>query len=192
MTLGKVTFGVLSALLMVAARGHAAPFVVNAVDGSALPTSTISLVAGQSYTVTAGINDLWSLGSLPRWCNADGLTGNRFATGTDESGQPAGTLIGQNFGTVTSNGLTAPFGVLAGTINGGTPFVVGTNFSGVAATSGTLQLFCLDSGSGDNTQFITANVNVTTAVPEASGLSLLPLGLLAIVGAAKRRGRIAA
>ena len=86
--------------------------VVVSVDAYANSTSggtgvaTISLTAGQQFTVTASPTDLWSAGALPRWSNADGLTGaDLHATGTDDSGQSAGTIIGPgNFGLWTQNG----------------------------------------------------------------------------------------
>ena len=58
---------------------------------------TIFVTAGQTFSVIAGTTDLWSAGALPRWSNANGLTGNLFATGSDESGATAGTQIGQIF-----------------------------------------------------------------------------------------------
>ena len=110
--------GLVATLGVAVGSAHAAPFVINATNARTTPVSTIALVAGQSFTVTADVNDLWSVGPLPRWSNADGLVGNRFATGTDESGEVAGTLIGQAFGNTADNGLSAPFGALAATISG--------------------------------------------------------------------------
>ena len=43
----------------------------------------------------------------------------------------------------TQDGLTAPFNALVGQIDAGAFFLIGTSFSGVAATSGTLKLFFL-------------------------------------------------
>jgi len=141
--------------------------------------NTVSLLAGQSFSVTVSPTDLWNAGPLPRWSNADGLTGNLLATGTDESGQAAGTLIGQNFGMYSQGGLSAAFGTLVGQIGSGNFFVVGTNYSGVAASTGVLKLFYWDSNRGDNSQFVTATV---TAVPEAGQVSMALAGL-AVVGA---------
>src|ERR1700709_1679307 len=72
------------------------------------------LTAGEAFSVTVASNDLWNAGALPRWSDANGLTGNRFATGSDESGQAAGTQIGQDFGTWSQNSFSAPYGSLVG------------------------------------------------------------------------------
>jgi hypothetical protein len=141
--------------------------------------ATIVLQAGQTFTITADSDDLWSAGPLPRWSNADGLVGNLLATGTDESGAAAGTLIGQNWG---SYGAFA-YGTLVGRIGNGSFFSVGTNYQGVASQTGMLSLFYWDSNSGDNSGYITAHIN---AVPEPASVALL-LGGLAVVGFAARR-----
>ena len=172
--------------LLSAAPAYAIPFTVgaqsNSSSGGAGLNTGIVLTAGQAFTVTAGINDLWSAGALPRWSNADGLVGNLFATGSDESGQSAGTLIGQNFGLHSQGGLSAPFGTLVGQL-GGTFFKLGTNFSGVAPAGGTLTLHYWDSNSGDNSGTIVANVS---AVPEPSTAFLLLTGIALLAFTARR------
>jgi hypothetical protein len=175
---------------MVTAEPAAAiPFVVQALGNSSsggVGAPTIPLVGGQSFTTTASTTDLWSAGDLPRWSNADGLIANRFATGSDESGQPAGTLIGANFGLWTQNSLSAPFGSLVGEL-GGIYQLLGTSFSGPAWASGILNLYYWDSNNADNTQFITVDVSAVPArVPEPGTLSILGLGLLG-AGALRRR-----
>lgn len=146
--------------------------------------ATISLTAG-SFTVTAGANDLWNAGALPRWSNADGLVGDRFATGTDESGQPAGTKIGQAFiPPWTQGGLTAPYGALVGEIGLGPFFLIGTSFTGFSPSNDTLKLFYWDLNFEDNSGSITAFV---TAVPEASTWAMMIFGFFGVGLAAYRR-----
>jgi hypothetical protein len=177
--------------ILAAGAAQAATFVVSAMgnsstDGSGL--STIALTSGETFQVSVDPTDLWSAGPLPRWSNANGLTGNRFATGSDESGQPAGTLIGQNFGLWTQNGLSAPFGTLVGELNGVFE-VLGTNFNGVAWNTGTLNLFYWDSNNFDNSGSISANVTAAiAALPEPASWGLMILGF-GMTGAMYRRRR---
>jgi hypothetical protein len=178
---------VLSALLATASA-QAASFVVDAFANSSsggTGLDTISLTVGNSFSVSASADDLWSAGALPRWSNADGLTGDRFATGTDESGEAAGTHIGTNFGLHSQGNLSAAYGTLVGQIGGGDFFVIGTSFSGTASATGTLKLFYWDSNNFDNTASITANVN---AVPEPETYALMLAGL-GVVGFLARRRR---
>lgn len=181
----KVLFA--SALLIGSASfASATSVVVDAFNNSSTGgtgAAAISLTAGQSFTVSVDANDLWNAGDLPRWSNADGLTGNLYATGSDDSGESVGTLIGINFGGYTQGNLTAAFGTLVGQIDNGDYFVVGTNYAGVATATGTLNLYYWDSNNGDNSQFITADVQ---AVPEPATIAALSLGLVA---AARRRAR---
>jgi len=164
-------------------------FIVDAKNNSSTggaALATISITAGQTLTVNVNPNDLWNAGSLPRWSNANGLTGNLFATGFDDSGKPAATLIGTNFGLWTQSGFSAPYGALVGEI-GGNYRLLGTSFSGLAWSTGTLKLYYWDSVSGDNTQFVTADVN---SVPEPGVLAMIVAGLGLLFGvAATRRSR---
>src|SRR6185437_394394 len=177
--------------VLAAGAAHATTFIVDAMgnsstDGSGL--ATISLTSGQAFQISADPNDLWSAGPLPRWSNADGLTGNRLATGTDESGEAAGVLIGQDFGTWTQNGLTAPFGTLVGEING-VFHVLGTSFNGAAWDTGTLNLFYWDSNNFDNSGSISADVAAATGVvPEPASWAMMILGF-GMAGAMFRRRR---
>ncbi|HEV7385050.1 MAG TPA: PEPxxWA-CTERM sorting domain-containing protein [Phenylobacterium sp.] len=177
--------------ILAAGAAQAATFVVSAMgnsstDGSGL--STIALTSGETFQVSVDPTDLWSAGPLPRWSNANGLTANRFATGSDESGQPAGTLIGQNFGLWTQNGLSAPFGTLVGELNGVFE-VLGTNFNGVAWNTGTLNLFYWDSNNFDNSGSISADVTAAiAALPEPASWGLMILGF-GMTGAMYRRRR---
>jgi len=176
------------ATLFVGAAAQAAPFTVKAYENSSsggTGLATLSLQAGESFSVSVGSDDLWSAGALPRWSNADGLTGNRYATGSDESGESAGTLIGANFGLYAQGNLAAAYGTLVGQIGAGDYFVVGTSFNGVAAASGMLNLYYWDSNFSDNAGAITANV---TAVPEPETYALM-LGGLGVLGFVARRRR---
>jgi len=179
--------GTAIAALAVAPGASAATLVqvnaqANSSSGGTGALTGLIMGVGQQFTVSVNPNDLWNAGDLPRWSNANGLTGNLLATGTDDSGQSAGTLIGQNFGLHTSNGLSAPYGSLVGSI-GGVYKLLGTNFSGQSWGAGELLLYYWDSNSGDNSQFVTASV---AAVPEPSTWALMIAGF-GIVGMAMRR-----
>lgn len=176
---------------LVAGAADAATFVVSAMGNSStagVGLATLALTSGESFQVSVDPNDLWSAGALPRWSNADGLTGDRLATGTDESGEAAGTLIGQDFGTWTQNGLTAPFGTLVGEINGVFK-VLGTSFAGTAWDTGTLNLYYWDSNNFDNTGSVSADVAAATGVvPEPGTWAMMILGF-GMAGAMFRRRR---
>jgi hypothetical protein len=170
------------------ASANAASYIVDAKNNSSsggVGVSTISLTAGQNFTVSVDPDDLWNAGALPRWSDANGLTGPLFATGTDESGETAGTQIGSDFGLWNQNGLSAAYGSLVGEI-GGVFMKLGTNFSGPAWASGALNLYYWDSNNGDNTQFITADV---VAVPEPATWAMMLAGFGALGIAVRRRTR---
>jgi hypothetical protein len=179
----KIIIG--GALALAALSAQAATFTVDAMGNSSSGGSglaSIVLAAGQAFTVTASTDDLWSAGALPRWSDGDGLTYDRYATATDDSGQAVGTHIGTNFGPWTQNGHTAAYGTLVGEI-GGQWISLGTNFNGVAPTAGTLNLYYWDSNNYDNEGRITFNV---TAVPEPSTYLMMGAGLL-MLGALRKR-----
>lgn len=159
----------------------------NSTTGGAGVT-TLSLLAGQQFFVTVAATDLWNAGALPRWSNADGLTGNLFYTsGTDNQvpvEYPDGTRIGSYFGEYTQNGLTAPYGSLVGQIDNGSFFQIGTNYAGTAGSAGILKLYYFDSNNGDNTGSISAHV---TAVPEPETFAMLLAGLGLVAGIARKR-----
>ena len=180
-----------AALALAAAGGTAAAadFVVDALlnsSGGGVGMATVSLTAGDSFSVLVDPNDLWNAGALPRWSNADGLTGPLFATGSDDSGQPAGTQIGADFGIHTQGNLSAAFGTLVGQIDSGDFFAIGTSFNGIAAASGVLKLYYWDSNFGDNTEHITASVTVG-AIPEPETYALMLAGLGLVGWMARRR-----
>lgn len=176
--------------LSVVAPANAATFIVDAQansssSGSAYNTGLV-FNGGDLLTVSAAPDDFWSAGALPRWSNADGLTGNRFATGTDESGESVGTLIGIDFGPWNQDGFVAPYGALVGRI-GSAYQLLGTGFSGPAWGTGVLELLYWDSNNGDNTGSIAVNVS-TAAIPEPAVWAMMVLGFGAI-GYGMRRVR---
>ena len=184
----KTLTAVAAALLLAGAAQAATVVNVDAVTdswnsgaGTGLDTG-IALTAGQSFTVTVAADDLWSAGALPRWSNANGLTGTLLATGTDESGQAAGTVIGTDFGLL--DGFA--YGELVGQIDGGAYFAVGTDFAGTANATGTLKLFYWDTFTADNSGSVAASVSV---VPEPASVALMLAGLGIVGGLARRRAK---
>jgi PEP-CTERM motif len=146
----------------------------------------IDLAAGEHFVITVSPTDLWSAGDVPRWSNADGLTHDLFATGTDETGQPAHTLIGVNWGLYGQGNLSAPYGTLVGETSAGHFFLIGTSYAGSTVAADTLKLFYWDSNNGDNTGSIAVNVS---AVPEPSTWAMLTLGFFGVGFSAYRRQR---
>lgn len=182
-----LAIGTAAGALMAPSVASATTFMVDAFTNSSgggvgLATG-VMLTAGQGLTVSADPADLWNAGPLPRWSNANGLTGNLYAVAGDDSGAAAGTLIGQNFGTFTANGLTAPYGALVGSI-GGVFKLLGTSFNGPAWNTGELSLYYWDSNNGDNSESVA--VDVSAAVPEPGTWALMMVGF-AVVGFGLRR-----
>jgi len=175
-----------AALLSSAAlASQAATVVVDAYANSSsggVAVNAISLTAGQSFSISSSLDDLWSAGALPRYSDANGLTYDRYATATDDSGQLVGTHIGTNFGSWTQNGHSAAYGSLVGEI-GGQYITLGANYSGLAPASGTLHLYYWDSNNYDNSGRITFNIS---AVPEPGMFLMLLAGLL-VLAPVKRR-----
>lgn len=181
-----------AALLWFSAAPQAALVQVDALanssTGGAGKDTGLVLALNQLFSVTVDPLDLWSAGALPRWSNANGIDGpDLIATGSDESLQPVGTIIGRDiFGDWTQGGLTAPYGSLVGRIGAGDFFFVGTSFVGPANAAGTLFLFYWDSLNSDNTQFITADVQ---AVPVPAAVWLLGSALLGVSLVGRRRAK---
>lgn len=158
----------------------------NSTSGSGSALIVTGLIAGQTYRVLQNPNDLWSAGALPRWSDANGLTSNRYANGIDDSGQPVGTLIGQNFGSWTQGGLTAAYGSLVDTTNPLAFQFVGAGLSTfyTVGSTGTLSLSYFDSNNFDNTGSITFKL---AAVPEPASWALMIMGFGAVGAALRRR-----
>lgn len=179
------------ALMSSVAAAQTGTFTVKAKENSStsgVGLATFNLMAGDMFTVSVDPNDLWNAGELPRWSNADGLTGDLFMTTTTdpEVGQSVGTKIGQLFSNYTQGNLTAPFGTLVGQIDSGAYFKIGTSYSGTAASGGTLKLFYWDSNNYDNTGSIAATVTVVPE-PETYALMLAGLGLVGITALRRRK-----
>lgn len=178
---------IVAALALAAGAAHADPFTVDAYANSSsggTGLATINLTAGESFSVSASTDDLWNAGALPRFSDANGLTGNRYATASDDSGQSVGSLIGINFGNWTQDGFSAAYGSLVGRIGSGDYFLIGSSYNGIASTSGVLNLFYWDSNNYDNSGSVVATV---AAVPEPETYALLLAGLGAVVFMARRR-----
>jgi hypothetical protein len=188
------TFAGLAACLAVAGGAQAAVFTVDALahssnSGGGTGLATVSLNAGDAFTLSADANDLWNAGALPRWSNANGLTGDLFATGSDESGQAAGTLIGSDFGLLTIDGFSAPYGALVGQIGTGPGSyrLLGTGFSGAAWATGSLVLYYWDTFTADNTNSVDVNIGLGV-VPEPAAWAMMIAGF-GLAGATLRRRR---
>lgn len=158
--------------------------------GTAIATG-LTVAAGDSISVLQRLGDLWSAGALPRYSDGNGLTGDRFASPADDSGQPLGTLIGSDFGLWSQGGLSAAYGSLVGVI-GGQYFLLGSNNAPVISPySGALSLVYWDSNNGDNFGNITFDITAT-AVPEPATWAMM-VGAFGLVGfAMRRRARAAA
>jgi hypothetical protein len=186
----RAVISAFAAGLAMAGGAQAATVIVdaqaNSSTGGTGAVTGLTLSLGELFQVLVNPNDLWNAGTPPRWSNADGLTHNIFATGTDDSGAAAGTLIGMNYGFRTVAGFSAPYGALVGEI-GGVFHLIGTNFNGAAWNAGNLNLYYWDSNSADNSQYITAEVSGSAAVPEPATWAFMIVGFGLMGGALRAR-----
>ena len=66
--------------------------------GVAIP---VSVFAGQSFSVSVDINDLWNAGPLPRWSHADGLNAVLLSSGLpDVNGDNPNVTAGNKIGDI--------------------------------------------------------------------------------------------
>jgi PEP-CTERM motif len=182
----KVALLAIAATAMVPVSASAATFVVDAnknTAGGGVGAQTITLTAGQGFSVSVDPSQLWSAGALPRWSNAEGLSRDFYATGDDLSQMSAGTLIGQFWGYYGQDNILAPYGTLFGRI-GNSWYNIGTSYSGVAASNGVLELFFWDFDAGDNVGSL--SVNAVASVPEPSTWAMMLSGF-GLAGFALRR-----
>lgn len=180
--------------LAIASSAHATVFVVDALANSStggvgLPSLTVT--DGEQFTVTSSTDDLWSAGELPRFADGDGLVMNRFATASDDSGEPVGTLIETALVPWVENGLSAPFASLVGEING-VYRELDANFSGSAWGAGTLNLYFWDQNNFDNSGTIAFDLSPASGgVPEPAAWAMMILGFGLAGGLLRARPRTA-
>jgi hypothetical protein len=168
--------------------------LANSSTGGIGSATGVVLAAGQTFTVKVSPDDLWSAGGLPRWSNADGLKADLVATGSDESAEASGTLIGQDWGLWAQDSFSAPYGSLVGRIGSGAFFLIGTDFTGTANSSGQLSLYYWDSINADNFGSVAATIDAA-AVPGpivGAGLPGLVMALGGLVILSRRRRNQAA
>lgn len=141
--------------------------MINSIEGGSGATTGVLLQAGQTFTAVvesgADSNTLWKNDPAP------------FYTTTADGG---------SFGTWTEGTATFEIGSLVGRIGSGDFFKVGSDFSGQANASGTLELFYWDSDAWNNSGTLKVDV---TAVPEPANIALMGLALGAFALSRRRK-----
>jgi hypothetical protein len=128
---------------------------------------TVSLVAGQMFSIAADILDTWSLGNRASLVStAEGLTSKSY------------TFLGATF----------DHGTLVGRVGDGAFFRVGTSVALAADVSGVLRLFMWDKNNWDNSGDIVASVSTSDIVPVPLPAGA-PLLLAGVAGLALLRRR---
>ena len=164
----------------------------NSVLGGVRYNTGLNFFAGESIRGSVNENDYWSANPSRGlfWSNANGLVGDVFATGTDESGKAEGVRIGRQYPrTWSHNGLTTTFGTLVGEINNNY-FVLGTDFDIVAPESGILSLFYWDNVADDNAGLVTVSIDNNAAVsnvPVPAAVWLFGSGLIGLISVNRKK-----
>lgn len=163
--------GVIATTLPLAAQAGTQVFDVQARDNSLAWASGDATPLNSGIVLAAG--DTLDISAVGLWNG--GACGDVDANGTNCFGNES--LTGINYFS-----LIGKIGSNAG--HDSTWFKVGTSYSGVAASAGTLYLAFLDTNSFDNSGFVTASV---TAVPEVETWALMLGGLAGVVALSRRR-----
>ncbi len=162
----------------------------NSVLGGVGLNTGLNFSVGDSITGSVNQNDYWSANPSRGlfWSNANGLVGNVFATGVDESGKAAGVRIGREYPRAWSyNGLTTTFGTLVGEINNNY-FVLGTDINVMAPDTGLLSLYYWDDVAADNAGHVTVSLdNNISNVPVPAAVWLFGSGLVGLIGANRKK-----
>lgn len=177
--------------------------------------AALELVAGQHFWLAADPYDTWSAGEVRlagvpaelaaadlrgtrsttmTRSNANGLIGLVYAVSGDDSGAAPGTAIGRFVGLRGDDRFAAPYAALVGQIGDGDLFLVGTAYSGIAASSGMLNLSFWDANATGNAGQISVKAMAEDlAVPEPSTAALAGAALAAATSTAlgiRRRRRV--
>jgi hypothetical protein len=161
-----------AALLAVAGIASAATAVVsvdsqaNSIVGGSGLDSGVFLTEGVAFTVTS--TGTWQNDPNPYYIST--------AAGHTDTDQGISTSSG--YYTFYSGELVGEIG------NSGVYFGIGDSYSGVATSSGTLNLFYWDSDAGNNSGAVSSSISV---VPEPANVALIAMGLAAFALSRRRK-----